>query len=166
MWKRGWGSQQGASGLVLLLFSYLGLAGTLYMTGIAWFVQLVHYPLLGRNSSNDFAAFARAYQRGTLWVVIPGLAAELISAPVLIWLWPSLQSWLGLILLGGIWTLTITCLIPDHLALKQGYCEKRHAALVRFNLPRAWLWTLRSLIMLWTCVSLQVVLPEITSFLR
>ena len=76
MWRCGWGSQQGASGLVLLLFSYLGLAGTLYMTGIAWFVQLVHYPLLGRNSSNDFTAFARAYQRGTLWVVIPGLALQ------------------------------------------------------------------------------------------
>ena len=152
--------------MVLLLFSYLGLAGALYMTGIAWFVQLVHYPLLRRDTSDDFAAFARAYQRRTLWVVIPGLVAELISAPVLTLLWPSLQSWLGLILLGGIWTLTITCLIPDHLALKQGYCEKRHAALVRFNLPRALLWTLRSLTMLWTCVSLQVVPTEITSFIK
>ena len=151
--------------MVLLLFSYLGLAGTLYMTGIAWFVQLVHYPLLDRNASDDFATFARTYQRRTLWVVVPGLAAELITAPVLIWLWPSLQSWLGLILLASIWTLTISCLIPNHLALKQGYSEKRHAALVRFNFARSLLWTLRSLTMLWTCVSLPAVPTGITFFI-
>lgn len=151
--------------MVILLFSYLGLAGTLYMTGIAWFVQLVHYPLLRRDTSDDFAAFARAYQRRTLWVVIPGLVAELISAPVLTLLWPSLQSWLGLMLLAAIWTLTITCLIPHHLALKQGYCEKRHTALMRFNLPRSLLWTLRSFTMLWTCISLLLIPPEITSFI-
>ena len=141
----------------MLIFCYLGLAGTLYMTGVSWFAQLVHYPLLRRNNSDDFAAFAMAYQRRTLWVVVPGLAAELVSAPALIWLWPSVQSWLGLLLLVGIWTLTITCIIPRHLALKQGYCEHSHAALVRFNLPRSLLWTMRSLTLLWTCLTLPVV---------
>ena len=58
---------------------YIGLASTLYMTGIVWFAQIVHYPLLGRNKGDSFTEFAREYQRRTLWVVTPGLAGEPVS---------------------------------------------------------------------------------------
>ena len=38
--------------MAVTLACYLGLAGTLYMTGVVWFAQLVHYPLLDRGNSD------------------------------------------------------------------------------------------------------------------
>ncbi len=133
---------------------YLGLGCALYLTGVVWFAQLVHYPLLDRGNSADFPAFAHAYQRRTLWVVTPGLIGEIASAVLLMWLWPSPQSFAGLAALTAVWVSTGFWVIPAHLKLKRGYDRQVHQCLVRRNLPRALLWTLRSLVMLWTVVTL------------
>ena len=131
---------------------YIGLASTLYMTGIVWFAQIVHYPLLGRNKDDSFSDFAREYQRRTLWVVTPGLAGELASATLLVIIAPQLTSWLGMLLLGAIWLLTLRFQIPQHLALKRGYSEQIHRHLVQGNLVRSLLWTIRAGVMIWTTI--------------
>jgi hypothetical protein len=133
---------------------YLGLGCALYMTGVVWFAQLVHYPLLDRGNPADFPAFARAYQRRTLWVVTPGLVGEIASAVLLMWLWPSPQSIAGLAALTAVWVSTCFWVIPAHLKLKRGYDREVHQSLVRRNLPRALFWTLRSMVMTWTVVTL------------
>ena len=56
---------------MLTSLAYVGLACSLYMTGIVWFAQGVHYPLLNRAA--DFLEFANDYQRRTFYVVFPGL---------------------------------------------------------------------------------------------
>jgi hypothetical protein len=142
--------------VAVTLACYLGLAGTLYMTGVVWFAQLVHYPLLDRGRSEGYLAFALAYQRRTMWVVIPGLSCEIVGTLGLVWFWPSLQSWVGLGLLVAIWTLTCAVLIPKHLLLKQRYSRDDHLALVRYNLPRSFLWTSRSAVLIWTALTLPV----------
>jgi len=135
------------------VLSYLGLVASVYMTGVVWFAQLVHYPLLDRRS--DFTDFASDYQRRTLWVVAPGLVLEIVSAVGLIVFYPCAMTWIGLVVLGGVWALTLRYQIPQHLHLKKhGYNEQIHRDLVRFNLPRAILWTVRSAIMVWTTVSI------------
>ena len=141
---------------MVTFFCYLGLAGTLYMTGVVWFAQLVHYPLLDRGNAEDYLAFAVAYQRRTLWVVVPGLSCEILGTLGLLWYWPSLQAWTGLGVLLAIWTVTCAVLIPEHLLLKQRYSSEDHRVLVRYNLPRSLLWTLRSAVMIWTAVTLPV----------
>ncbi|MEE3371032.1 MAG: hypothetical protein VX346_16980 [Planctomycetota bacterium] len=138
-----------------LILCYLGLASTLYMTGVVWFAQLVHYPLLGRNTDESFADFAREYQRRTLWVVTPGLAGELASAILLVIIAPQLTSWLGLLLLAAIWLMTVRFQIPQHLALKRGYSAKIHRYLVQGNLVRSLLWTIRAGVMIWTTIALS-----------
>jgi hypothetical protein len=140
--------------MLLLICGYMGFACTLYMTGVVWFAQVVHYPLLDRGSPAAFTAFAREYQRRTLWVVIPGLTGEIFGAAGLVWLWPSPQSVAGLAALAAIWASTGFRVIPAHLALKRVYDQQVHRALVRRNLPRALLWTLRSAIMIWTILTL------------
>ena len=142
--------------VAVTLACYLGLAGTLYMTGVVWFAQLVHYPLLDRGRSEDYRAFVLAYQRQTLWVVTPALSCEIVGTLALVWFWPSLQSWVGLGLLVAIWTLTCALLIPKHLLLKQRYSRDDHLALVRYNLPRSFMWTSRSAVMIWTALTLPV----------
>ena len=137
---------------MLIALSYLGLVASVYMTGVVWFAQLVHYPLLDRRS--DFENFASEYQRRTLWVVTPGLVLEVISAVGLIVFYPCAMTWIGLGVLVGIWALTLRYQIPQHLHLKKhGYNEQIHRDLVRSNLPRAILWTVRSAVMIWTTVS-------------
>ena len=138
-----------------LSLCYLGLASTLYMTGIVWFAQIVHYPLLGRNTVDSFADFAREYQRRTLWVVSPGLAGELVSAILLVIVAPQAISWLGLLLLFAIWLITLRFQIPQHLELKRGYSEKTHRQLIQGNLVRSLLWTVRSGVMIWTTITLS-----------
>ena len=137
---------------MLIALSYLGLVASVYMTGVVWFAQLVHYPLLDRRS--DFENFASEYQRRTVWVVTPGLVLEVISAVGLIVFYPCAMTWIGLGVLVGIWALTLRYQIPQHLHLKKhGYSEQIHRDLVRSNLPRAILWTVRSGVMIWTTVS-------------
>ena len=136
---------------MIVVSSYLGLVATCYMTGIVWFAQVVHYPLLGApHRTNDFTVFAEEYQRRTFRVVMPGLAAEALSTVLLLVLWPSLQSAAGAVCLALIWWLTFFYQIPYHRTLAQGYCATTHQRLVRSNLPRSILWTIRSVVMLWT----------------
>ena len=45
-------------------------AATLYMTGLIWFVQIVHYPLLGAIGDSEFPAYERRYMSLTTWVVV------------------------------------------------------------------------------------------------
>ena len=135
------------------ILSYLGLVASVYMTGVVWFAQLVHYPLL--DCRTDFKEFASEYQRRTLWVVAPGLVLEVVSALGLIVIYPCAITWIGLGVLVGVWALTLRYQIPQHLHLKKhGYTEPVHRDLVRFNLPRAILWTIRSVLMIWTTISI------------
>ena len=49
------------------------------MTGLIWFVQVVHYPLFERVAVQIFASYQQAHQRLTTWVVAPAL---LVQAPL------------------------------------------------------------------------------------
>lgn len=139
-----------------ITLSYIGLVASVYMTGVVWFAQLVHYPLLDRRA--DFFQFAAEYQRRTLWVVVPGLILEVASTLGLVIFYPSVQASVGFVVLGGVWALTLCFQIPQHLKLKKhGYDEQIHRNLVRFNLPRAILWTIRSAVMVWTTLSIASV---------
>jgi hypothetical protein len=140
--------------IMAIVCCYLALACAWYMTGVVWFAQLVHYPLLDRGDASAFTTFARDYQRRTLWALTPALAGEIAGTVALAWLWPSAQSLTGLATLAAIWVSTCVWLIPAHIKLKQGYDRAAHRRLMRSNLPRAFLWTLRSLIMIWTTATL------------
>ena len=139
---------------MLEICSYVGLISSVYMTGVVWFAQLVHYPYLHRGDPEGFTRYASDYQRRTLWVVAPALVSEICSAILLIWLWPSLQSLAGLGTLIAVWVPTAFWIIPAHLKLKRGYERTLQDRLVRWNLPRALLWTLRAAVMIWAVVTL------------
>ena len=64
----------------LLLLAHAGT--TLFMVGLVWFVQVVHYPLFGRVGEDEFVAYSRL----TGWVVGPPmlLEAATTTAPLFI----------------------------------------------------------------------------------
>jgi hypothetical protein len=52
------------------------LAATLFMVGVIWFVQVVHYPLFSRVGSEKFSLYPKAHSRLTTYVVGPPMLVE------------------------------------------------------------------------------------------
>lgn len=58
----------------------LHAAATLGMGGLAWFVQVVHYPLMASVPPEAFPEYERLHRRKTAWIVVPLMLAEATSA--------------------------------------------------------------------------------------
>lgn len=129
------------------------LASTLFMTGVIWFVQVIHYPLFARTGTTDFPAYERAHTSLTTWVVAPPMLIELISALLLFWYRPAgmsnLSCGFGLALLSVIWLSTIFLQIPCHEQLSNSFDPVIHQRLVATNWIRTAAWSLRSLLVLY-----------------
>lgn len=129
------------------------LFSTLFMTGVIWFAQAVHYPLLGRVGKDAFVAYEKANTRRTGWVVIPVMAAELITAFLLLWRQPEgflpFYAWLNGGLLAGIWVSTFTLQGPYHNLLVKNFDAGVWRSLVRTNWIRTAAWTSRGILLLY-----------------
>jgi hypothetical protein len=110
---------------------------TLFMTGLIWFVQIVHYPLFAAVGSAEFPAYSRAHQSLTTFVVGPPMLIEALTASVLVFVRPAgVPAWLpwsGLVLVGVIWISTALLQIPAHGRLSAGFSEETGALLVSTN---------------------------------
>jgi hypothetical protein len=133
----------------------LNLASTLAMTGIIWFVQVVHYPLFASVGADIFARYEALHATRTGWVVAPLMLTELATSLAL--LAPSLRPanvsavsvWIAACLVGVIWLSTALLQVPLHGRLAQGYDAELVARLVATNWIRTVAWTARSWIVLW-----------------
>lgn len=123
------------------------IGATLFMTGLIWFVQIVHYPLF-RLVGGSYAAYQQAHMRRVTWVVGPLMLLELATATALVFRRPAwLEPWAAGANLGAlalIWVSTALLQAPAHGRLLSGFAAADHAALVRTNWLRTFLWTFRS----------------------
>jgi len=127
-------------------------AATLFMVGVIWFVQLVHYPLFARVGRPGFAAYSGSHARLTGLVVGPPMLLEAATAVALVvWTPPGISVplvWVGLILVAGIWLSTAFLQSPRHTTLGRGFDPSAHRFLVTSNWLRTVLWSLRGLVVL------------------
>lgn len=121
---------------------------TLFMTGLIWFVQVVHYPLFDRVGKAEFACYERQHTRRTGWVVGGPMLLEMALALLLAWSPGGLAAWCGLGLLGIVWLSTALGQVPAHLRLERGFDAESHRRLVRGNWIRTVGWSLRGLLAL------------------
>ena len=123
-------------------------AATLFMTGLIWFVQVVHYPLLANVGPDGFAAYAQRHSSLTTWVVGPAMLIELGAAIALVadGRVPRAMSWTGAGLLAGVWLSTFLLQVPRHEELARGFDPAAHASLVATNWIRTIGWSLRALL--------------------
>ena len=123
------------------------VAATLFMVGLIWFVQIVHYPLFGSVGQAEFPGYEQAHVQRTSWVVIPAMLIELITAMILVVVPPpGVADWLpivGLVLLGVIGASTQFLQVPCHARLTIQFDTATHRWLVRSNWVRTVAWTLR-----------------------
>ncbi len=135
--------------LVLLLH----LASTLFMTGVIWFVQFIHYPLFDAVGRTEFSAYEQRNTASTTYIVAPAVLLEGATAVLLFWFRPAgiatWQLWAGIVLLAVIWLSTAFVQIPCHEVLSREFDLDVHRRLVSTNWIRTAAWSLRALLLLW-----------------
>lgn len=134
-----------------------------FMTGLIWFVQVVHYPLFAMVDGPGSSAYAARHQAATTWVVGPVMLAELVVA---IWLAvapPSgVPAWIPRVALGllvVVWLSTALWQVPLHQRLLGGHDGSTIASLVAGNWIRTAAWTARAILGAWMAWILLRPLP-------
>ena len=129
------------------------IASTLYMVGLIWFVQLVHYPLHGSVGVEQFVTYQQRHMQWTSFAVGPAMLIE-AGTTVLLCLSPhkdfplwAVYTGLGLLLL--IWLSTAVFQVPFHNQLLSEFNASAHNNLVLSNWIRTFGWTLRGILVIW-----------------
>lgn len=135
----------------LLLLTHL--VSTLFLVGLIWTIQVVHYPLFERVGLSAYPSYQAGHQWRITVVVLPLMLVELLSA---VWLIfdrpPAIPTWLiwaGLGLLILIWISTVFIQSPLHSTLDRGFDRKTWLQLVNTNWIRTVAWSVRGLFAVW-----------------
>lgn len=141
--------------LVILLHT----AATLFMVGLIWFVQIVHYPLFNQVQPEAFILYEAAHSRLTTLVVAPAMLLEAATAIFLLFSRPpgitAKQVYTGLFLLLIIWFSTAFIQVPRHTLLGTGFNEQAYRELILTNWIRTAAWSLRGILSLWMVFKLM-----------
>lgn len=134
--------------MIVLVISTVATWG---MVGVIWMVQLVHYPLLGRLSALEPSTAAADHQRRITWVVGPLMAAEGVTALVLLVSRPASMSaasaFIAAALLGIALGSTVFVQVPLHARLAEGHDDAVVRSLISTNWVRTVAWTARGLLL-------------------
>ncbi|MEZ4777486.1 MAG: hypothetical protein R3D00_30195 [Bacteroidia bacterium] len=132
-----------------IMFLLATLTTTL-MTGLIWFVQIVHYPLFNQVGAEAFVNYEEKHTFRTGLVVVPIMLTEL-GTTVLLWFYRpefvslAMTCWLiGLTLL--IWLSTFLLQVPQHNRLSRRFDESSYYKLVRTNWIRTIGWSVKTII--------------------
>lgn len=124
------------------------LVATAVMTGILWFVQVVHYPLFDKVGASHFVEYELDNTRRTSFVVGPPMAVEGVTA-LLLFFAPPAGLGRGLpfiagVLLAIVLLSTIAVQVPMHASLSERHDTAVVARLVRSNWLRTIGWSIRT----------------------
>jgi len=120
------------------------LVATCALSGLIWFVQLVHYPLFALVGEDRFVAYERAHQARIAPLVATLMVAELACAIAIARTTPMATLGLAsLALVAVIWLSTALIQVPCHRRLQRSFDAQAHARLLASNWIRTVAWTLR-----------------------
>lgn len=133
-----------------MAFLLLHAGATLFMTGLIWFVQVVHYPLFASVGAEGYSSYQTEHMRRTGLVVGPVMLVEAGTAAALPLLGLGREAWLlalaGIGLLLVIWLSTFLVQVPLHGRLARGFDARSAALLVSSNWVRTVAWSIRGAI--------------------
>lgn len=136
-------------GLALLLAN---VASTLYLAGVIWTVQLVHYALFDRVGAGSWAVYHAAHMRLMTFVVLAPMVLELGTSGLLALTGvpgvPRSLLWAGLAFASLTWAATFFISVPLHKTLAHGFDAPSVRALVATNWWRTALWSGHALMVL------------------
>jgi hypothetical protein len=133
---------------------------TFSMTGIIWFVQIVHYPLMRHVGKGRFTRYLQSHMVLTTFVVAPVMLIE--AGAVLyglfvpnIWL-DGDAAQLGAVLLLIIWLVTFFVHVPGHRQLSKDFEARAYRRILFGNWIRAYAWSFRSIILVFSLLRVFV----------
>ena len=126
---------------------------TVYMMGVIYFVQLVHYPLFAQVGPSHYLDYHQKHMFWTTWVVGPSMIMEGVTTCLLLFLHYNdsiglshdLLVW-GALLLLIIWISTAFIQVPCHERLIGGFDKQVHQRLVNSNWIRTVAWSIRAIL--------------------
>ncbi len=125
-------------------------AATWFMTGLHWFVQVVHYPLFAGVGPERFVAYHARHSERTTLIVLPAMTAELATSAWLVVDRPAGTS--AALVLAGLalalltWAATLLLVVPHHRELGAGLDPDAVRRLVRASWVRTAAWTAHGLV--------------------
>lgn len=156
--------------------SYLFLTqafATIFLTGLIWMVQLVHYPAFLLVGQNEFPQFHSQHSARISLLVVPMMTLELCLAIVILFasIFEQLERkigtqsyliehrlehiqemgwmvWVNVILVVLLWLVTFFVSVPLHNQLSLGYSEEAIQKLIHTNWIRTILWSIKSYVVL------------------
>lgn len=119
---------------------------SLFMTGLCWFVQMVHYPLFHQIELDEFPAYEKK-NFNTGFITVPLMVIEMTTGLLLLYYNFDILFVFNIFLLGITGLSTFIFQVPIHLKLAQ----KATTALIRKLILTNWIrtisWTLRAVIL-------------------
>jgi hypothetical protein len=129
------------------------LAATLFLVGLIWVVQVVHYPLFANVGADHFHAYWLGHTRLITRLVAPSMGAEAVTGVLLFAVRPAGVSLPVLLvafgLLVGNWLSTWLVQVPLHERLGRQFDPATLRRLVLSNWLRTAAWALRGGLVLW-----------------
>ena len=126
------------------------LVASCVMTGVIWFVQHVHYPLLAQVEMGQAVTVAEEHQRRTGHVVALPMAVEGLTTLALLAQQPAgvtwFLPWIGSIVLAIALGCTVVLSVPLHAKMATNPDARVGAKLVSTNWPRTLAWSLRAVV--------------------
>ena len=123
-------------------------AATIFMAGVIWTIQVVHYPLFLYADRGRFAPFHDEHSRRITWIVGVGMGFELLSAIALVASTPERVGQPLVVVAFGALVLvhaaTVMLSIPSHNTLGRGWDDAAHHRLVSTNWIRTIGWSVRA----------------------
>ncbi|MEO6589061.1 MAG: hypothetical protein ABIP06_07015 [Pyrinomonadaceae bacterium] len=135
--------------LIFLIHS----GATLFLVGLIWTIQIVHYPLFTSVGVSGYAAYQTSHMSRISYVVAPVMLAELVTAIYFVFaaydeISPKL-FWFGFALVLIIWASTLFVQSPIHSKLTEAFDADLVSKLVWTNWIRTIIWTIRGALILW-----------------
>jgi len=116
---------------------------TIFMTGLCWFVQIVHYPLFHQINLKDFPRYERK-NAVTGFITVPIMVIELLTGLYLLYLNQDFLYFTNVALLGIIGLSTALLQVPMHLKLMNTASHELISKVTNTNWIRTISWTVRS----------------------
>lgn len=133
---------------MIQLILILNLTASFMLCGLIWTIQLVHYPSFHFFEKAEFESHMSSHKFRISLIVVPLMLTELISSAILGFYAERLifLHQVGFVIVVAIWLITFFIQVPLHTKISNDYNEESVTKLVRTNIIRTILWSLKSLL--------------------
>jgi hypothetical protein len=128
----------------------INLVSCVFMTGLIWCIQVVHYPLFENVGKESFPTYHSLHSIRITYIVLPVMCAEILTSFLLLGENDFMSANLSWVLFGmvlAVWASTFFLQVPMHGVLSSGIDIEAIHRLVNTNWVRTFFWTARTVLL-------------------